>query len=398
MRTDVAIVGAGIGGGVLALALARRGWRAVLVERESAPPRLARPEILWSPTSTALEPLGIADAVRDASVALDGILVATATRALVDVDREVFRAAGISAFSTDPARTRALVVDAALATGRVEIQRGVAVDDLLRSGARVVGVRGTGAGGPFELEAALVVGDDGVHSVVRTNVGIELALTDFPIEFVTAVIRWPVDLPPRRARAWLRPQAFRDGIPAAVFIPWPDGEGVLLMPVPRERAERFFHDPPEDSWRALEALTPLAAVLRAQLDIPRSFARVRRPFGHASRYVADGAAVIGDAAHPMTPAGGQGANASIWDALALADVADAALRAGDTSRERLVRYEQVRRPINERSVAISRLAARIFRLGRRLPAATLVPLLAPLVPRRRLIRSFATTFVTPATA
>lgn len=398
MRTDVVIVGAGIGGGVLALSLARCGWRVALIERESAPPRLARPEILWSPTVSALERLGIAGKIRDASVLLEGIFIASTSRKFVDLDAEVFRGAGISAFSTNPSMTRAGIVDVALETGLVEIHRGVAVHDLLWNGARVVGVRGSRNGNAFELEARLVVGDDGVHSVVRKKLGIELVLAAFPIDFVTAPIRWPDELAPGRVQVWIRPKAFHDdGVPAAAFLPWPHGEGVLLLPMTHKRVERFFSGAPGDFWRGLESLTPISATLRTQLEFPRSFARVRRPFGHSLRYVADGAAIIGDAAHPMTPAGGQGANASIWDALALSDVADAALRDGDTTRERLLRYEEVRRPINQKSVAISRLAERIFRVGRRLPSATLFSLLAPLVPRRRLIRSFATTFVTPET-
>ena len=398
MRTDVVIVGAGIGGAVLALSLARRGWHVALVERESAPPRLVRPEILWSPTLTAVEPLGIADAIREASVSLDGILVATTSRELVDLGSGVFGDAGVSAFSTNPSKTRSLIVDAALATGMAEIHRGVAVDHLVMDGSRVVRVRGRRAGTPFELEAALVVGDDGVRSVVRTEIGVEIALATIPVDFLIAPIRWPDDLPPRRARVWLRSRSFRNGAPAAAFFPWPDGEGVLLMPMPRERVEGFLEELPESFWRSIDVLTPLGPMLRKHPDIPGLLAHVSRPFGHARRYVADGAAIIGDAAHPMTPAGGQGANASIWDALALAGVADAALRAGDTTRVRLLRYEDVRRPINEKSVAISRWAARVLRVGRLLPAAALIPLLAPLLPRRRLIRSFATTFMTPETA
>jgi 2-polyprenyl-6-methoxyphenol hydroxylase-like FAD-dependent oxidoreductase len=100
----------------------------------------------------------------------------------------------------------------------------------------------------------------------------------------------------------------------------------------------------------------------------------------------------------MTPAGGQGANASIWDALALADVADAALRAGDFSRERLLAYERLRRPCNERSVAISRLARRAFRAGRYLPLALVAPVAMRTInalgwPKRRIIRAFASAFL-----
>jgi 2-polyprenyl-6-methoxyphenol hydroxylase-like FAD-dependent oxidoreductase len=144
----------------------------------------------------------------------------------------------------------------------------------------------------------------------------------------------------------------------------------------------------------------MAGALHEQLEFPRDFRRVSRPFGHAESYVANGAALIGDAAHPMTPVGGQGANASIWDALALADVADAALRTDDVSRERLFPYELLRRPVNDQSVSFSRVARRIFRAGRFLPLGIVVPLIARTMnatgwPQRKVLGAFATTFVHP---
>jgi 2-polyprenyl-6-methoxyphenol hydroxylase-like FAD-dependent oxidoreductase len=59
MRFDVVVVGAGIGGAVLALDLGRRGRSVAVVERESVPARIARPEILWGATLRALEPYGV---------------------------------------------------------------------------------------------------------------------------------------------------------------------------------------------------------------------------------------------------------------------------------------------------------------------------------------------------
>ncbi len=364
MRFDVVIVGAGIGGAVLALDLGRRGWRIALIERETVPPRIARPEILWSPTTNALERYGnrygVADAIRErASVKLEAIEIG-GEKPWLRITRQDFDAAGIDAFSTNPSLTRAILAEAAVATGNVEVHRGVAVEELLRENGRVVGVRSSKQ---LVIEAQLVVGDDGGNSIVRAQLGIPLALTPFPIEFVTAMIpQWT--LPPSRARVWI------DANGAKAFIPWPDGEGILLIPLPADRPTPEGQD----------------------------YKRIARPFGHAPSYVADGAALIGDAVHPMTPAGGQGANASIWDALALADVADAALRAGDVSRERLLAYERLRRPSNERSVAISRIARRAFRAGRYLPLSLVVPSAMRTIdalgwPKRRVIRAFASTFV-----
>jgi len=360
MRFDVIIVGAGIGGAVLALDLGRRGWRVALVERESAPPKIARPEVLWSPTTNALERYGLADAIRErASVRLEAIEIG-GEQPWLRITREDFDAAGVDAFSTNPSMTRTIIADAAVATGNVEIHRGIAVEELLFENGRVTGIRSK----ERIMEARLVVGDDGGNSIVRAQLGILIALTPFPIDFVTAMIpQWT--LPPSRARVWI------DGSGAKAFIPWPGGEGILLIPLPADRPTPEGHD----------------------------YKRIARPFGHASSYVADGAALIGDAVHPMTPAGGQGANASIWDALALANIADAALRAGDVSRTRLLEYERLRRPPNEHSVAISRLARRAFRTGRYLPLSFVVPFAMRTInalgwPKRRILRAFSSTFVT----
>jgi 2-polyprenyl-6-methoxyphenol hydroxylase-like FAD-dependent oxidoreductase len=401
VQPDVVIVGAGIGGAALGLALGRMGRRVALVEREATPPRLVRPEILWGATLDALAKLRVADRIRaEASVELEGVEVRSVSGPLITIGPQDLAAAGVRGFSTNPGRTRELLAEAALATGCVEVHRGVRVEDLARDGNRVVGISGKRGSEPFALGARLVVGDDGTHSVVRTRLGIPLTLTTFPIDFVTAWVPWPDPLPPGRVHLRLDPRAFRAGLPALGLFPWPRREAVVLVPLVHGRAERLLADDPERFWDGARNLTPLAPFLREHAQFPRDFARVQRPFGHAVRYVADGAAILGDAAHPMTPAGGQGANAAIWDALALADAADAALRSGDASRARLVEYERLRHPVNARSVAISAGVARLFRAARHLPLAVLVPFGARLAdrlvwPKRRLVRGFATTFVTP---
>ncbi len=385
---------------MLALDLGTRGWRVALVERESEPPRLARPEILWAATVRALERYGIAEAVRStASVQLDGIDIGGDTPWLT-IARDDFAAAGVEAFSANPSSARAIIIDAAAATGKVEIYRGASVNDLLLDDnvdkGRVIGVRASRGETMLTLEATVVVGDDGGNSFVRRHLGIPITLEAFPIEFVTATIaRWP--LAPKRVRVWIQRKEIRDGLPVAGFFPWPGSEGVVLIPLPANRAQRLFDQPPEVFWSALERVTPVTAALRDQLAFPHDFRRVARPFGHAPSYVANGAALIGDAAHPMTPAGGQGANASIWDALALAEVLNHALRTG-VSRESLLPYERLRRPINEKSVSFSRLARRAFRVGGFLPFGFIFPGVLRTInaltwPKRRIIGSFGTTFV-----
>jgi 2-polyprenyl-6-methoxyphenol hydroxylase-like FAD-dependent oxidoreductase len=394
-RANVVIVGAGIGGAVLALELGSRGHRVVMLEREPAPRRIVRPEVLWGATLAALDRFGLGERIRDeASVRMNAIDLG----GLMIMRPKDFSSAAAEAFSTDPLVTRQLIIAAAQATGNVDIERGIEVTSLLRDGPLTRGVGGVRGNEHLEYSADLIVGDDGVHSFVRKSLGIAIDLRVFPIDFITAAVRWPLEIPVGYCKVFLNRNAFREGIPAAALIPWPSGEGVLLIPLPPARAQALLGGAPAQFWGALAQTTPLAAALSQYVEFPRDFVRVTRPFGHAATYVGDATALIGDAAHPMTPAGGQGANASIWDALALTEVADAALQSGNVSRDRLAPYERRRRPINAGSVKISNTALNAFRFGRNIPLSIVVPLLLRTLefldwPKRSILRRFSTTFV-----
>lgn len=389
---EVIVVGAGIGGAVLALALARRGRRVIVLEKEAAPRTLVRPEILWGATPGALDSIGIGDLVRRSAVLLRGVEIrrSGSDRSLLEINERDFSRSEVEGWSTDPTATRTKILEAAIQTGRLAVERAVEVRELVRDRSAVVGVTALREGKSMQFRARLVVGDDGVNSVVRSALGIPISTRLLPIDFISALIRWPTELPADRARIWLNPDGFRSGLPACGFIPWPENRGVTLLAVPHQREVKDF-------WGDLSRTTPLASWLERQLVYPRDFTRVRRPFGHARRYVGDGVALIGDAIHPMTPAGGQGANASIADAMALAEVADEALRVNDVSAARLAAYESRRRGSNRRSVAISATVDRFFRIVRPVPGVErLVPLLLRTVNRlgvpRRGIRLFATAF------
>jgi 2-polyprenyl-6-methoxyphenol hydroxylase-like FAD-dependent oxidoreductase len=110
------------------------------------------------------------------------------------------------------------------------------------------------------------------------------------------------------------------------------------------------------AWQDFIAMEPSLARLVGERKFPDDFMRVRRPWGHAPRYGAAGALIMGDAAHPVSPAGGQGANASIADGRAIAEL----LLAGE--EDLVAAYERRRRPANRRSLRFTRGAALAFSL------------------------------------
>src|SRR3989441_9651215 len=64
----------------------------------------------------------------------------------------------------------------------------------------------------------------------------------------------------------------------------------------------------------------------------------------ADRWVVDGGALIGDAAHAMNPHASQGRMQAMADAMVLAEVIGRCSETGDWSAEALASYERARRP------------------------------------------------------
>lgn len=354
MRADFVVAGGGIGGSVLAELLARGGKRVVVVEKSVAPPAWTRPEILWPATADFLATLHPRELfLRECAHPFDGFDIDDGRGARPLVPAEAFRLAGVRPWSTEPNALRELFLERA----SFEVRRGVEVESLLREDAtgRVVGVRAKDVrtGAASEIEANHVFGDDGVRSVVRRELGIEIELSMFPIDFLCFGPVWPAALDPSRAKVWANRGGTRSGVLGLGVVPLPNGRATaLVLALPKA-----FEDPraPEDWERFLERDAVLREVVGAR-RFPGDFTRVRRPWGHAPRYGAPGALVLGDAAHPVSPAGGQGASAAVGDARAIADLALGG------SRDLGADYEKRRRRPNERSIAVTRLVHRIWSL------------------------------------
>ena len=77
----------------------------------------------------------------------------------------------------------------------------------------------------------------------------------------------------------------------------------------------------EAPWNRFCAADPTIREVIRDRRFPHDFVRIRRPWGHAPRYGGEGAILMGDAAHPVSPAGGQGANMSVANATVLAELA-----------------------------------------------------------------------------
>jgi len=159
------VVGAGPAGSVTALLLARAGIDVRIVERARFPRRKVCGEYLNSGAVAALARLGVLDAVSAAGSPLRGV------RLVASGAPPVTLAFSHPANACARELLDALLLDAALAAGAV-LER-ARVDDLILEGARCCGVRIRTEDGALEdRRAAVVVGADGIGSVVARKLGL----------------------------------------------------------------------------------------------------------------------------------------------------------------------------------------------------------------------------------
>ncbi len=336
------IVGGGIGGLAAAIALRRARMEAIVFEqsRELKPVGYA---LALSPNALlGLERLGLAEAVRARSVRLDRIFIRR-------WDGRVLSEVGLSELEWEM-----------LAVPRGDLQQVLqrAAGDALRLTSRCTGFReeagGVAAvlGDESEQHGDLLVGADGINSVIRTQL------------HGSADLRYA-------GQAWRAVTAFDDeSLRGTLNQSWGPGAQFGLMPIGGGlvywvAAELGLPDAPPPPGGLKAALLrrfgkwhdPIAAVIEAtdEAAIAKTDVYDRRPL---SSWGSSRVTLLGDAAHPMTPNLGQGAAQALEDAVVLAS----RLRNAGDIEPALRAYEATRIPRTTALVRRSRQLAKIAQL------------------------------------
>jgi flavin-dependent dehydrogenase len=177
LRHDVIVVGGGPAGASTAFALSRAGARVLVLDRATFPRAKPCAEYLSPQASRLLSVMGALDAVEGAGAAhLAGMVIRAPNGAALRGDFvgqhgfRAFRDRGLALRRTilDP-----LLLECAQNAG-AEVRQGVRVADVERDDTgRVTGVRVLRENGATEtIDASLVVGADGLRSVVARRLGL----------------------------------------------------------------------------------------------------------------------------------------------------------------------------------------------------------------------------------
>lgn len=337
-QTDVAVVGAGGGGAVLALALAQKGIKTIVLDQAQGPPTGLRGEILQPNGQQILDRLGVLqtlppDATR--AVRIFHFYRAGGGR-LCSIDYGDLPAPYNRAIVTLPNVAHHAIVDAVNKQPTASLRYGTSFLGLMKEGERVIGLTMQGPDGSHAIRAKLVVGADGAFSKVRQALKIPAELHLYPEGYLIAILE------------------SQESVSESFY--YVGHKQILgLFPATGNKVYLFYMIP-SGSYETIKQ-RGVAALQQAWVEIAPQFRSLFKnltdwsqtaymPTGRVrtSTWVADGAALIGDAAHAMNPHASQGRMQAMVDAMALADVIVSSLADGDCSVQRLSAYEKVRRP------------------------------------------------------
>jgi 2-octaprenyl-6-methoxyphenol hydroxylase len=312
---DLAIVGGGLVGASLALALAPLGLRISLLEAvapgrgEQHPSFDERTTALANGTVRAFRTLGVWDAMEREAASIRRIHISEQGRfgaARIDAAEQGLEALGyvVPNRVIGAALWEALERTPAVRTIAPARALGSEIEDDLRV------VQYEVEGTVHALRARLVVAADGVRSLVRETSGITADHVGYEQSAITAVAAT------QRFHDHVAYERFTEYGPIAI-LPLTEGRCGLVWTRSPADVERLLALPDEAFLREFEAAfgLRLGRFLRvgARASYPLQLSR-------AERHTATRLAVVGNAAQGLHPIAGQGFNLGMRDAMSLAEV------------------------------------------------------------------------------
>ena len=339
LSVDVVIVGAGLAGLSLALALAQGAFQVALVgpsERIAAGRTIA----LLDPSMRFFAHLGVVGEIEALAAPLRKLSIVDDAGGLFRAPSLAFKAAelGLEAFGWNIENARLAEILEARVLANPAIHRVLAPATafaFLGPRAEIAAADGS------RILAPLVVAADGRNSPTRRAAGIDETIVPYDQSALTAVFTH------RRPHEGHSVEFHKRGGPFTL-VPLPDGgngehRSSLVWALPRRQAE------------ATAALSDEAWLLRGEAEAHAMFGAMRLASARgifplqrvkAGRFAGARVALVGEAAHALPPIGAQGFNLSVKDVAALVEVlSEARSRQADLgAKEILSRYAAEREP------------------------------------------------------
>jgi 2-polyprenyl-6-methoxyphenol hydroxylase-like FAD-dependent oxidoreductase len=321
--TTCCVVGGGPAGTILALLLARQGIPTTLLEAHADFDREFRGDTIHPAIMDILDEVGLAQRLLDSVPHSKVRRITPPLRGANPVVIDFASIGGRFPYITFMRQVDFLEFIAAEAEQypAFRLVTGANVRELIDSGGSVGGVRYQAADGWHELRALLTVGADGRFSRLRQ-------LSHLPAPIKTSP---PIDI------LWFRLPK-QQGDPEGIVGAFRMGRGLIML----ERTDHWqlgyvmpkgtyqtLHQAGLDAFRqAIVAVNPWLAERVHVLQNWKQCSLLAVESDRMPRWYRAGLLLIGDAAHVMSPVGGNGINYAVQDAAAAANILSEPLKRG----------------------------------------------------------------------
>lgn len=338
--TDVLIVGAGPAGLTLATALAARDVNIMLIDRQAEGANTSRAAVVHARTLEVLEPLKVAARLVERGLKARRFTIRDRDRVLMPIGFEQLPTRFPYTLMVSQAVTESVLLERLRELGG-HVLRPRVLADICQDAAGVTATLDDGR----QLRARYVVGADGMHSTVRERAGIGFTGGSYEESFLLADVRLTGGVPRDEVILYFSPAGM------VVVAPLPDGAHRIVATV----ADAPQHPDIGYLQALLDARGPASE--RAVVHDVLWGSRFRVHHRLADAYRCGRVLLVGDAAHVHSPAGGQGMNVGILDAITLARALRQALAGNEAA---LDAYGTTRRPVAQQVIA---LADRLTRMA-----------------------------------
>jgi 2-polyprenyl-6-methoxyphenol hydroxylase-like FAD-dependent oxidoreductase len=308
MNKQVLVVGAGPVGLTMAAELARYGISVRIVEKAAQRTDKSKALVLWSRTLELLDRTGCSDAFVAAGHKVDAANIITGNKTVGHISFTGVQSAYPYALMLPQSDTERLL-EAHLNTMGVSVERQTELITFTDSDAAVTATLRHADGNEETLQTNWLIGCDGAHSTVRHTLGLSFLGGTMQTDWILADIHMSgLPIPDSEIAAYWH----EDGV-LAVFPITPGRYRVIADTGRSEGAH-----PSDPTLDEVQAVVDRRGPAGLRLSDPIWLAGFRINERKVADYRSGRVFVTGDAAHVHSPAGGQGMNTGMQDAINLA--------------------------------------------------------------------------------
>ena len=342
-KVDVVVVGAGPTGLTVACTLRAAGLSVLTLDQVAQGANTSRAAVIHARTLEVLDELDVTPRLIAEGCVVPIFTLRDRQRVLARLDFSNLPTPYPYTLMLPQSRTEAILTERLTELdGQIYRPWTVTAVTNTATGAEVTATDATGAS--QTVQARYVVGADGLNSVVRTSAGIGFTGDSYLASFVLADVQLDWPLPSDEVQLFLSPAGL------VVVAPLPAGRHRIVA--------TLDHAPETPGADLVQAVLDERGPGDAHVGDLAWSSRFRVQHRLADAYRSGSLLLAGDAAHVHSPAGGQGMNTGIQDAVDLGHTLTAVIndRAADNA---LDGYQQRRRPVAEQVVRLTDRATRL---------------------------------------